>query len=513
MKSLFSAFDFSKSEDVTKLFEADETVKISTALFKFNKKAKKQERNILITNKHIFNLGKGQEVKRKIPISKVAAITASRVSSEFVIHVPDEYDYRYSSADQRDAILNAITSEWCKIYKHKQGLPFFYKDDIELTNYTTLKAEKKKGISRIPTEEPKYLTEEILKGKGSPTTGKKRSSTLFSRDKKEVSVEDFNPLKVLGRGAFGKVMLVEKKDTKEIFAMKSLRKEDLIDKDQVEHTKTEKRILETINHPFLVNLEYVFQTPEKIFFVMQFMRGGELFQHLRTDQYFPESRAKFYVAIVAMALGHLHSKDIIYRDLKPENILLDERGFVYLTDFGMAKELPKGELAMSFCGTPEYLAPEIITGEGHGREADWWSLGILAYETLFGIPPFYSENQMAMYDLIRECNLKIASSPPVSAEAKDFIKKMLVKDPKKRLGAANDFDEIKKHPWFNDLDWDKLYKKEIEPPFKPQVSGDKWLANFDEEFTQEEAINSYAQPNMDLLNKYQKDFEEFVPKK
>jgi len=509
MKSLFSAFDFSKNDDVTKQLEPDEQVRISTSLFKFNKKGKKQERNLLISNKNVFNLGKGQDVKRKIPISKIAAITVSKVSSEFVIHVPDEYDYRYSSADQRENILQVLISEWCKIYKQKPGLPFFYKDDIELVNWTTLKAEKKKGISRIPTEEPKYVTE----NGPSKSPEKRRSNTLYSRDKKEVSVEDFNVLKVLGRGAFGKVMLVEKKDTKEIFAMKSLRKEDLIDKDQVEHTKTEKRILETINHPFLVNLEYVFQTPEKIFFIMQFMRGGELFQHLRTDQFFPEWRAKFYVGIVAMALGHLHSKNIIYRDLKPENILMDEKGFVYLTDFGMAKELPKGELAMSFCGTPEYLAPEIITGEGHGREADWWSLGILAYETLFGIPPFYSENQMLMYDLIRECNLRFADSPTVSAEAKDFIKKMLVKDPKKRLGHGTDFEEIKNHPWFADLNWEKLAKKEIETPFKPQVSGDKWLQNFDEEFTQEEAIMSYAPTNMDLINKHQKDFEDFNAQK
>jgi serum/glucocorticoid-regulated kinase 2 len=512
MKSLLSAFDFNKNDDINKQLEPNETVKLSASIFKFNKKDKKQERNLVITNKHIFNLGKSQSVKRKIPIAKVAAITASKVSSEFVIHVPDEYDYRYSSADQRDHILEAITIEWCKIYTHKPGLPFFYKDDIELTNYTTLKADRKKGISKIPAEEPKYLNEDTYKTKET-TGGKKRSNTLYSRDKKEVSVEDFNPLKVLGRGAFGKVMLVEKKDTKEIFAMKSLRKEELIDKDQVEHTKTEKRILETINHPFLVNLEYVFQTPEKVFFVMQFMRGGELFQHLKNDQIFPEPRSKFYVAIVAMALGHLHSKDIIYRDLKPENVLMDEKGFVYLTDFGMAKELPKGELAMSFCGTPEYLAPEIITGEGHGREADWWSLGILAYETLFGIPPFYSENQMVMYELIRECDLKFPSSPSATEEAKDFIRRLLVKDPKKRLGAAHDFDDMKKHPWFNDINWDKLAKKEIDTPFKPQVQGDKWLANFDEEFTQEEAINSYAAANLDLISKYQKDFDEFTAAK
>jgi len=336
---------------------------------------------------------------------------------------------------------------------------------------------------------------------------------LYSKNKKEVTVDDFVPLKVLGRGAFGKVMLVELKGTKEIYAMKSLRKEELIDKDQIEHTKTEKRILETVNHPFLVGLEYVFQTPEKIFFVMHFMRGGELFQHLRNARRFTESRAKFYVAIIAMALGHLHSLGVIYRDLKPENILMDENGFVFLTDFGMAKELKQGEVAMSFCGTPEYLAPEIITGEGHNKEADWWSLGILAYETMYGIPPFYNQNQMIMYDLIRECNLSFPQTPDISKEGKDFIKLLLNKDASKRLGAMSDFDDIKKHPWFSDLDWDLLYQKKIEPPFKPKVSGENWLDNFDEEFTKEEAINSYAPANLDLLNQYQKDFDEFDGKK
>lgn len=185
---------------------------------------------------------------------------------------------------------------------------------------------------------------------------KKRTGTLYSRKQGEnVTLDDFNLLKVLGRGAFGKVMMVEKKDSQEIFALKSLRKEEVIENEQIEHTKTEKMILEHANHPFLVNLAYAFQTPDKIFFAMKFMKGGELFQHLRNSKRFDEYRAKFYTAQIALALGHLHSKEIIYRDLKPENILMDEAGNVCLTDFGMAKILRKNEIAMSFCGTPEYL--------------------------------------------------------------------------------------------------------------------------------------------------------------
>jgi serum/glucocorticoid-regulated kinase 2 len=528
MKSLLSKFDLSKfdlskHEDVKKSLEPNEEILLTTMLFKFNKKGKRQERSLMVTNKNVFNLSKSNSVKRKIPIGKIVAVTASKMSGEFVLHVPEEYDYRYSSADKRDTILELLSAKWSLLNPGKKGLSFFYKDDINLTAYTTLKADKKKGVSKIPTENPIYLNEQnnVKKTETTTTTDDKKergrggSTTLYSKDKtkSEVDVEDFIPLKVLGRGAFGKVMLVELKGTKEIFAMKSLRKEELIDKDQIEHTKTEKRILETVNHPFLVGLQYVFQTNEKIFFVMEFMKGGELFQHLRNARRFTESRSKFYVACIAMALGHLHSLGIIYRDLKPENILMDELGFAYLTDFGMAKELKQGEVAMSFCGTPEYLAPEIITGEGHGKEADWWSLGILAYETMYGIPPFYNQNQMIMYDLIREGNLKFPLVPEVSEEGKDFIKLLLNQNAKKRIGAKGDFDEIKTHAWFKDINWELLYSKDLETPFKPKVTGENWLGNFDEEFTKEEAINSYAPTNMELINQYQKEFDEFSGKK
>jgi serum/glucocorticoid-regulated kinase 2 len=204
-----------------------------------------------------------------------------------------------------------------------------------------------------------------------------RTKTLYSKKGHDVTLEDFKLIKVLGRGAFGKVMLVEKKDSKEVYALKSLKKEEIILQEQLENTKTEKMILEKISHPFLVGLEYCFQTPEKIFFVMQFMKGGELFQHLRQVRKFDEGRVKFYAAQLALGLGHLHFFDIVYRDLKPENVLLDENGNAALTDFGMAKIVRKNETTQTFCGTPEYLAPEIIQMKGHNKDADWWSFGVL----------------------------------------------------------------------------------------------------------------------------------------
>jgi serum/glucocorticoid-regulated kinase 2 len=187
-------------------------------------------------------------------------------------------------------------------------------------------------------------------------------------------------------------------------------------------------ILEHVNHPFLVNLAYAFQTPTQLFFIMIFMKGGELFQHLRMARKFDEKRAKFYTSELILGLGHLHSKDIVYRDLKLENILMDDLGNVFLTDFGMAKIVRKNELAMTFCGTPEYLCPEVILGYGCDRTADWWSLGILTYEMMYGLPPFYNKNQTIMFKLIKEGELRFPERPETSKEAKDFISRCLIRD-------------------------------------------------------------------------------------
>lgn len=241
-------------------------------------------------------------------------------------------------------------------------------------------------------------------------------------------IKDFLLIKVLGRGAFGKVMLCQKQDTKRLYAIKSIRKEDVIEKEQIQHTIAERKIMEQIDHPFLISLEYAFQTKEKLFFVMDFERGGEMFNLLKKEKKFNESRAKFYIGQIVLALEYLHSKSIIYRDLKPENILVSEDGYVKLTDFGLAKIMNKNQLTKSFVGTPEYLAPEVIKCEGHSYPADWWSLGILLYEMIVGIPPFYHHNQSVMFQLIVERDLKFPQTTPISDNGKDLISKLLTKN-------------------------------------------------------------------------------------
>mmetsp|Transcript_31020 Transcript_31020/g.35337 ORF Transcript_31020/g.35337 Transcript_31020/m.35337 type:complete len:459 (+) Transcript_31020:632-2008(+) len=434
------------------------------------------------------------------------------------------------------AIYNAVKSKELKVLEFSEA---------DLKQRTTTKVDLKKGVSRLPEELKNEATSggnkpgtngsigsEETKSTNSPGSSHRNSegmadsgsvgtvvvenkkagetSIIFSRGGQKVTFEDFNLIKVIGRGSFGKVMLVEKKDSRSVYAMKTLRKDQLIDKEQIEHTKTEKQILESVQHPFLVSLEYAFQTPEKICFVMEYMRGGELFQHLKTSRKFTEDRAKFYAAQIALALGHLHSLNIIYRDLKPENILMDDVGNVKLTDFGMAKKMDEEESTKSFCGTPEYLAPEILTGEGHGKAVDWWSFGILLYEMMVGIPPYYNQNVQLMYQLIKHAELRFPSKRPLSADATDIIKKLLNRNQAERLGSDRDIDDIKSHPFFNSIDFNALTLMKMDPPFKPVITGKHDTDNFDPEFTKEDPINSVVPNNrMELVKMHEDEFKDF----
>lgn len=224
-------------------------------------------------------------------------------------------------------------------------------------------------------------------------------------------------------------MKVKHKGNGKHYAMKSIRKEDILEPDNIEHTKMERKILQLVDSPFLVRLAFAFQTKSKIYFVMDFMEGGELFQRLVTEGSFEEEKAKFYAAEILLALEHLHSKNIIYRDLKPENVLLDHRGHVSITDFGMAKLLDHGAKTNSFVGTAEYLCPEIIEGEGHNAMADWWSLGILIFEMIYGNPPFFSDCHTDMFQMIRSQDVEFPDTKFVSENCKDAIRKLLTKDP------------------------------------------------------------------------------------
>lgn len=283
----------------------------------------------------------------------------------------------------------------------------------------------------------------------------------------KLKIEDFELLKVVGKGSFGKVMQVRKKDTNRIYALKTIRKAHIISRSEVAHTLAERSVLAQINNPFIVPLKFSFQSPEKLYFVLAFVNGGELFHHLQKEHRFDVNRARFYTAELLCALECLHGFSVIYRDLKPENILLDYQGHIALCDFGLCKlDMKDEDRTNTFCGTPEYLAPELLMGKGYNKTVDWWTLGVLLYEMLTGLPPFYDENTNDMYRKILSEPLHFSDVVPPAA--KDLLTKLLNRDPEERLG-ANGSAEIKAHPFFHAIDWRKLLQRKYEPTFKPSV--------------------------------------------
>jgi len=300
---------------------------------------------------------------------------------------------------------------------------------------------------------------------------------------KRVTMEDFELLKVLGRGAFGKVVLCREKTTRTMYAMKILKKSVVFQKNEVDHTLTENRVLQTIRHPFIVGLKYSFTTEDRLCFVTEYVSGGELFVHLKNEKSrrFSEDRTRFYSAEIVCALGYLHKRGIIYRDIKLENLLLDKNGHIKMVDFGLCKdEIFGNKMTNTFCGTPSYLPPEVVCNMKYGRAVDWWGLGVVIYELLTGHLPFYAEERKMMFRLI--VTEKIRYPKHISAESREIISKLMTKNPDRRLGSLNDADEVMEQSFFADINWTDLQKKRITPPFKPVLSDELDTRYVDPEF-------------------------------
>ncbi|KAI7813672.1 putative ribosomal protein S6 kinase alpha-1, partial [Triplophysa rosa] len=295
----------------------------------------------------------------------------------------------------------------------------------------------------------------------------------------------FELCKVLGQGSFGKVFLVKKitgPDGGQLYAMKVLKKATLKVRDRV-RTKMERDILVEVNHPFIVKLHYAFQTEGKLYLILDFLRGGDLFTRLSKEVMFTEEDVKFYLAELALALDHLHGLGIIYRDLKPENILLDVEGHIKLTDFGLSKEsIDHENKAYSFCGTVEYMAPEVVNRRGHTHSADWWSYGVLMFEMLTGTLPFQGKDRKETMTMILKAKLGMPQF--LSLDAQSLLRNLFKRNPGNRLGAGPDgVEEIKRHSFFSTIDWNKLFRREIHPPFKPAIGRPDDTLYFDSEFT------------------------------
>ena len=404
----------------------------SGEVLKINNKGKRQERDFVITNNRVINIGKksnfltnlfSKAIKRAFKIENVTAITYSTISNNMIVHLATEYDYYVCTSDKDDVVrcILHVQNE-----KGMSPLPFYMVDDIDLFKYTKYEGQK---TEKLPQVEPQAINlpafDNLIKIKKQELDNNiKNTEVIISGDGSKINENSFELLKTLGRGYFGRVFLVEKKDTKELYALKVISKLDIIKRNFFENLKSEKRIMQKVSNPFIVNLDYCFASTSYVFFAMKFKQGGELYHHLRKATRFTEPVAKFYAAQILEGLAYLHSQNIIYRDMKPENILLDENGNACLADFGISKILDKGESTASFVGTPEYVAPEVILQKGHNKSVDIWCFGILLYEMVIGLPPFYNKNQNTMLNWIVKLEPTFPKMVKISDELKDLIVKV-----------------------------------------------------------------------------------------
>uniref|UniRef100_A0A7N8Y144 protein kinase C n=1 Tax=Mastacembelus armatus TaxID=205130 RepID=A0A7N8Y144_9TELE len=344
-----------------------------------------------------------------------------------------------------------------------------------------------------------------------PSTALTSSTTPPSRKEEKLGMEDFNCISVLGRGHFGKVLLAEYKKSGKLYAIKALKKGDIVTRDEVDSLMCEKRIFEVINasrHPFLVNLYGCFQTADHVCFVMAYSAGGDLMTHIHTS-IFTEKQTQFYCSCVLLALEFLHQNKIVYRDLKLDNLLMDADGFVRIADFGLCKEgMGHGDRTSTFCGTPEFLAPEVLTESNYTRSVDWWGLGVLIYEMLVGESPFPGDDEEEVFDSIVNDDVRYPRF--LSPESVSLIQKLLQKNPEMRLGAGvEDASVIKRHRFFQGMHWEALLAKKVKPPFLPVIRAPQDVSNFDEEFTRLKPVLTLPRTPCSLTTEQQEIFADF----
>ena len=495
--------DFQIKKNVTR----EEEIQFSDKVQKINKNGWKQNRSLILTDKAIYNI-KNKQLKRRIDYKTIKGITLAKQSEEFVIHCEDmDYDYQFISS-KRKMIIEIINKNYLLV--KGEEIKLFEINVKTLTDFVTTKKEKEKQqtMSRMP-KTGKISVKDYLFGNKSKTEvnvipqkkGKKKKN-IFNNIK--VTMDDFDLIKVIGRGSVGKIYLVEYKTDKKYYAMKSMRKDQLVSEGIVDNILLERNILMEGQCPFILPLSFFFQTPERIYYITPYISGGDLFHKLKTEIFFKEETVKFYSAQIAIALQYIHDLGIAYRDLKPENILIDQDGYIKLCDFGSCVKIRGTEKETSFAGSPEYAAPEMITYSGHNTMCDWWSLGILIYELLYGNTPFFNMDKNRMYDLINTGSISYPKfiqiegeekprNYKISDEAKNLISLLLEKDPGNRLGTSG-LQQIKKHPFFNGISFDDLVKKKIKAPFKPNTKDLKDINsitnNFDEEYLNLEVSES-----------------------
>ena len=494
-QSEYDFLNYSKNYNIKNNITREEEIQFSDKISKINKYNWKQERNIIITDKAIYNL-RGLQLKRRIDFKTIIGITINDQTNEFVIHCNDiDYDYYYISKRLK-TIIEIIAKNYQLI--NEEELKLFVMNLKNLSTFVTKKSEKEKksNFTRMPNKDSVDVNSYLFGSQSK--TDLKKSQSKRSKSKKspfqnvKVDNKDFEIIKIIGRGSVGKIALVKYKKDGNLYVMKSMRKDQLISEGIADNILLERNILMDGQCEFILTISFFYQTPQRIYFICPFIKGGDLFHKLKVDGFLKEDLVKFYAAQIAIALQHLHDMDITYRDLKPENILIGEDGYIKLCDFGASVKIRGTEKETNFAGSPEYASPEMIAYEGHTFMTDWWSFGILIYELLYGYTPFFNVDKDRMFDLIITGSISFPKTIKIEGEdkprnynvsdnAKKLISKLLIKDSGARLGRKG-LNEIKSHPFFSGINFEDLKKKKMKASFKPTIDENEPASNFDEEY-------------------------------
>ena len=472
--------------DMDKTYEDNNKLKI--------KKNKFQQNNCL-------NINKKEENNMNITYdkSRPKINTSSKTINKFSTKIKKQTEYLTENKNnKKNKLLNNNNT---KNIIEKKNLNKFYSNEHNISSSKDNILTKAKQLNQT-------MDANINMNITSINALNKMSLSLNlikEEEEEKISTKNFICLALLGKGSFGEVYLVQKIINKKNYAMKILRKERIMGQNLSKYAIAERNVLSLSNHPFIVKLNCAFQTLTKLFLILEYCPGGDLAKHLSYEKKFDEKRAKFYLCEILLALEDLHKRNIIFRDLKPENVVLDEEGHCKLTDFGLSKEgIDNDQYTKSFCGSIAYLAPEVLKKQGHGKAVDWYLLGVLLYEMLTGVTPYYDRNKNNLFYNIEQGKLVIPNF--VSENAKNLLMGLLQRDPKKRLGGGiKDSEEIKEHKFFEDVDWKKIYEKKIKPPKAMKINNNMYIFNkpkyFADENNLEEIFGDNSLKGWTFINK------------
>ena len=513
MESFGQDYLFFKEDKEILNIIGSENIIYSNKIHKISSFSRKQDRNLILTNESIY-IFQNKKFKRKMIYQDVKGITFSNISQDFIIHGEKEYDIYISHPDKITIIYIVI-----KCYENilKKPLIICEVDEKSLKSYVTSKKDKKKDPNHSKMDENKAIDTQTFLIDNDPVEKTKRSHTesiggkiniiqdileefpkrieseiIYSNEEKIKSIDyrDFKFIKIVGKGNISKVFLAEYKHTKKYYALKSISKDNI---ENFSSNKSKLKILKNLNHPNLIDINFCYETNDRVYFASPYIQGEELPYHIKTYINYQEEKIKFYAASLLLALEYLHKNEIMYRNLSPRNIIINKDGYIKLNPFHIEKILPIKKEVLEKIEKDEYMAPEVLSDINTEKikGADWWNLGVIIFEMIYGIPPFYTEDQNKIKDFIMNNELKFPKKPPISESAKDLIINLLNKKCEERLGYNNGFEDIKNHDFFKEFKFDDLLEKKLEAPYKPIV-GDILEENkkIEEKYTYEDLLNN-----------------------